>query len=135
VKTILLIAFISINQYSYAQAPLNDECSGAVTINALVTCDYTFGTTVKATSSLSQDICSGELPIKVKDVWYKFTSDGSLSFVIKVKAIKGTLAISLYKNSCDYSSYVACANSLGDNLAQINVGVLPQEPITIVFIL
>lgn len=78
-KKIIFLFFIFIaaifSENLYAQAPANDDCSGAIEIplNTNTTC-YTIltGTTLGATQSLPG--CSG---IADDDVWYKFTTISS----------------------------------------------------------
>lgn len=108
----------------YAQAPANDEYTGAAAMSISATCSSAAGSTFKCTQSLPQNLCAGEISYTAKDAWYKFQTDGSFSIDVKAKPVSGALVLALYANTADEDGYVSCANSLGDGVAQLKMGVL-----------
>jgi hypothetical protein len=120
-----LVAFLGSFNFAVAQLATNDDCSQAVQMNPSTKCHLVTGYTTGATTSLPVDVCAGIVPFPVRDVWYKFSATGSLTYMISAKPFTVPVVISLYTNSCNNLSYVACANSLGLGYAQLNIGVLP----------
>lgn len=112
-------------QTGYAQAPANDEYTGAAAMNISATCTSVAGSTFKCTQSLPQNLCAGEISYTVKDAWYKFQTDGSFSIDVKAKPVFGSLVLALYANTADEDGYISCTNSQGDGVAQLKMGVLP----------
>ncbi len=71
----------------YAQAPANNECSGAIALAAPTgTCSNTAGTTVGATLSMAAAPCNGNPD---DDVWYSFVASTT---DVKID-ISGTVAV------------------------------------------
>jgi glucose/arabinose dehydrogenase len=74
---ISIICFcLFLNQFVFAAAPLNDDCSGAILLNSATTCTLTAGSVSNATSSgIAANVSCGGLADD--DVWYKFVAVGS----------------------------------------------------------
>src|SRR5215510_4618033 len=119
--TILIIALSAFSQFSFAQTPVNDLCTGATLMIPAASCSFIPGSSIYATQSRPQDPCAGDVLFTVKDVWYKFISNGAFAISIKVKQTSIPMAVTLYSNSCDNLTYIACANSVGNGVAQISV--------------
>jgi Metallo-peptidase family M12/Secretion system C-terminal sorting domain/Fibronectin type III domain len=98
--------------------PVNDECSGAITlpINASSTCtNILTGTNIGATLSYSD--CYDD---DVRDVWYKFTATGtSHTITVAPTSIGGMydVVFEVLANSCSNSSFV-CQNATSDYNAE-----------------
>ena len=121
-----LLVFCILSQAGRAQIPVNDDYTGAVAMSISAACSAVAGSTFKCTQSLPQNLCAGELPYTVKDLWYKFVTDGSFSIDVKAKPASGILVLALYASTADESGYVSCTNSLGDGVAQLKMGMLPS---------
>jgi len=109
-KALLHIVFLFFCFVSLGQAPVNDNCSGAINIVGDSICTATSGTLFNATISTS--ITSNTN----KDVWYSFRATSTTAF-ITVDAYQGPKATSdLYPviqffSSCSASSMTAIATS------------------------
>ena len=109
-KALLHIVFLFFCFVSLGQAPVNDNCSGAINIVGDSICTATSGTLFNATISTS--ITSNIN----KDVWYSFRATSTTAF-ITVDAYQGPKATSdLYPviqffSSCSASSMTAIATS------------------------
>ena len=68
--TLLLAIALTINIYSFAQAPANDECAGAISLTQNDSCITTAGDIDGATESL-WPYCGGGI---ANDVWYSFVA-------------------------------------------------------------
>jgi hypothetical protein len=83
-----------------AQAPINDDCTGAVALPVSATCSYTQYTTTNATSSvgISNPTCGNYLG---NDVWFKFIAPASGAVEINTNIGQITDGVmSLYSGSC-----------------------------------
>jgi hypothetical protein len=94
--------------------PLNDDCSGAVTLVSNISCANTAGTSIAATQS--QAGCSGTAN---DDVWYKFVAV-STNETITITNTSGTTDIvtQVFSGSCGSLSSIKCQDS-------------PNSPITL----
>jgi len=108
----LLYSFNSV----FAQAPVNDECSGAILINTIsyddLTSAYTNGSTTSATRSSPNPSCITSSDNN-DDVWYKFVAVTQTELLRFHNDIATSLA-------CGYALYdgcggteIACNNNLG----------------------
>jgi hypothetical protein len=112
-KLLLLLLICNLRIVSVlAQAPANDNCSGAValTVNADNLCAVTLtGTTVGATESqVGCNFTSAD-----DDVWYKFTATAS-SHKIQVASNSGSLqnpVFEVFSGGCGSLSSLGCVNN------------------------
>ncbi|MCP9756850.1 hypothetical protein EGI26_16925 [Lacihabitans sp. CCS-44] len=108
---LLLIGTLKV-AYIFAQAPANDNCSGAtvLTVNSDNLCTTTLtSTTVGATES--QPGCN--FTFADDDVWFKFTATAT-SHKIQVASNSGTLqnpVFEVFSGSCGSLSSLACVNN------------------------
>lgn len=96
------------------QALANDECSNAITIvpAADASCNEVSGTTLGATQSSRDNICSGNTLIgPVGDVWYRFNATSTSH---RVRLIKGTgrLGFQVFSGNCGSLVSLGCSGLL-----------------------
>ncbi|MCC6251134.1 MAG: PKD domain-containing protein [Bacteroidia bacterium] len=106
-----------------AAPPPNDDCPGSVLTPGL-TCSYTAGTTVNATSSgVSAPTCGGDPD---DDVWYTFTAP-STNVTITAQATSGIdIVLTCYQdNSCVTPTQVGCVdNTFAGGTEVLNLNTL-----------
>jgi len=97
-----------------AQAPSNDNCSGAITLvpAAGINCAAPIsGTTVGATQSIAPITCSGYTSSVSEDVWYRFTATYT-THQITVTAISNfDIVLDVRTGTCNGAN-IACADNL-----------------------
>jgi large repetitive protein len=106
---ILVFAFISVK--SLAQAPANDDCSGAIelTVNANNLCGTsTTGTTIDAT--LSQPGCNFSSSAD-DDVWYKFTATANIHKIEVTPITLKNAVFEVLSNTCGSLTSLACVDN------------------------
>lgn len=112
-RLLLILLFFNLTIVSVlAQAPANDNCSGAVslTVNSDNLCSVTLtGTTVGATESqVGCNFTSAD-----DDVWYKFTATAT-SHKVQVASNSGSLqnpVFEVFSGSCGTLSSLGCINN------------------------
>lgn len=62
-------------------APINDDCSSAITLTPNTTCSTTSGDIAGATQSYAGNTCQSGL---IQDVWYKFTASSNGTYTIRL---------------------------------------------------
>jgi len=88
--------------------PANNECSGAITLTAGVSCSYTAGSTTGATQSLAG--CTGNAD---DDVWYQFTATAT-SQTVQVQSGSGFDAVfQVYSGVCGGLTSLVCRDATG----------------------
>jgi hypothetical protein len=103
-----LLSFFFINCFS--QAPVNDECSGAIqlTVNSDNSCTTSYtGGMANATESLPSCLSGG---YGAKDVWFKFTAIASSQRII-VDNTGWNFVFQVYSGTCGNLSSIACVNT------------------------
>ncbi len=90
-KTGCLLLALGITALSHAQAPANDECTGAVSLTVNSTCIPVNGTTIGATQSTTlPDPDCGDVGSFDDDVWYTFTpGTGQTAVTIDFTSVSG----------------------------------------------
>ncbi|MBL7818568.1 MAG: gliding motility-associated C-terminal domain-containing protein [Saprospiraceae bacterium] len=130
IKILLFVCFILRGSLSFAQAPANNECEGAITINNVsngINCSANGAfTNVRATPSTVTSVSC--LSANGADVWFKFTA---LKTDVRITVIGatstdpgGTLRrpeVALYYGTtCDDKTEVRCDRDLtGDNTVEL----------------
>ncbi|MEP7229317.1 MAG: T9SS type A sorting domain-containing protein [Ginsengibacter sp.] len=102
----------------FAQAPANDDCSGAISVNTIpyndLTTGYTNANTTGATRSTPDPSCITSSDNN-DDVWYKFVAVTSTELLRVVSAVNGstytTVGYALY-DGCG-GTEIACNNQMG----------------------
>ncbi|PSK90302.1 T9SS type A sorting domain-containing protein [Taibaiella chishuiensis] len=92
----------------------NDNCSGAIAINALS--GTVSGTTNGATESMPAGACEGELSNQARDVWYSVTADvtGNLAVLTDEFPFQDDMVWEAYSGTCgNLSAAIACSDTLG----------------------
>ncbi len=110
--------------YFLTQAPINDNCFGAISINPSNTCIPVSGTTSNATQSLIG--CTG---VANDDVWYSFVANQS-NLAVQVSGSTGfNPVVEVFSGGCSINSSLACVNNNGNggteiaNLSNLIIGV------------
>ncbi|MEP7106478.1 MAG: T9SS type A sorting domain-containing protein [Ferruginibacter sp.] len=115
---ICLCLFVFSSNKIFAQAPVNDDCSGAISINTVpyddFTTAYTSVNTTGATRSAPDPACiTGN--DNNDDVWYKFVAVTSTELLRAVSAVQGSVytavGYALY-DACG-GTEIACNNQMG----------------------
>lgn len=125
--TMLVIAMFGATMATKAQAPANDDCSGAValTVNPSTTCTTSAtGTTLNATQSTAPNPSCGLAGGTNDDVWYSFVAT-SVSHTITLSNISGTstdLQISTYSGTCGALTEIQCSNPVVTTVGGLTVG-------------
>lgn len=88
--------------------PVNDDCSGAITLTATSTCSSIAGTVLGSTQSAASDSCASYYSSSAYDVWYKFVAVAN-NQTITVKGSESFDAVILLKDSCS-SLPIDCAD-------------------------
>ena len=111
-KLLLLLLFVISFMKIYAQAPANDNCSGAIelTVNANNLCGTsTEGTTIGATQS--QAGCN--FSVADDDVWYKFTATAITHKISATAITMSDPVLEVFSGSCGSLISLVCVNDLG----------------------
>lgn len=107
----LLLLSVFFSPLLFAQAPANNDCSGAITLSAATP---VAGTVWNATASSSIPVgCAIGTPDD--DVWYKFTATATTVATISLSAVGTNLAatgamMQLFSGTCGSLTSLACAN-------------------------
>jgi hypothetical protein len=97
------LAALCLGSSAFAQAPANDNCSGAITLSVNSTCVGTAGNATGATQS--QAGCTGTAN---DDVWYKFVAT-STSHNVSVTGASGYDAVlQVFSGTCGSLSSLSC---------------------------
>lgn len=80
--------------------PVNDNCSGAITLTASSSCNYIAGTVTGSTQLGASDSCETYFSTAAYDVWYKFVAVAN-NQTITVKGSESFDAVILLKDSCN----------------------------------
>ncbi len=118
----------------YPPPPINDDCSGAITIFADTICTYHTFTTSGATpsSGVSPPTCANNV---IADVWIKVVvpTSGNLIFDSQNQGV-GTRGMAIYSGSCGSLVLIACDSSDINHMPRINrTGLTPGSTIYIRF--
>ena len=102
--------------YPHSVSPVNDECSGAITLNVNEgsNCTNVYSADVKdLTQSLAPCIAMGYY--EANDVWYKFTATGATHTLTLTPEVYTDFAIQVYSGSCNSLSSIACIDNSSVN--------------------
>jgi len=111
--SILLFSFCSYSGLAFAQ-PSNDNCLGAISLTASVSCTPITGTLANATQSSSG--CAG---VADDDVWYSFVATQTALSVQVSGGATFNPVIQVYSGSCSAFASLACTNSNGNGGTEI----------------
>jgi hypothetical protein len=98
---------------SYAQAPANDECTGAITlpVNTTGVCSQTAGTTIAATTSAQPMPCATN---SFPDVWYTFTAANTQQTITVSDFSTSSFAnVGVYSGTCAGLTSLSCTGTTG----------------------
>lgn len=104
IKLFFISALLTLK--AMAQAPINDNCAGAILVNVGSGCNIISANNANATLSLPAHSCNGNAGF---DIWYKCIVPTSGN--IQLNSIKGTVTdviASIYTGTCPSLSEVAC---------------------------
>jgi hypothetical protein len=102
----------------FAQAPANDDCSGAIAVTTNpfgATCTSpTAASTVNATSTVPAPSCASAA-IANDDIWYIFTASSQSVIVRVTNAVQvpsgtGNISMEVYSGTCGTLTSITCAN-------------------------
>ncbi|MEZ0007192.1 hypothetical protein ABH942_002571 [Flavobacterium sp. 28YEA47A] len=122
--TFYLMALLFLSYQAYAQAPVNDNCSGATTlsVNTDLSCTLkTSGTLLGATSS---NVVSSQGFTPRDDVWYAFTATATLHKIRlqNVQSNNTSLGMEVFKGSCTQPISVAFSSNYSIPASGLIVG-------------
>lgn len=104
-KKILLLTMLAISNNTFAQ-PANDNCSGAVTLTQVASCNPINGTTVNATYSIPSSPCATGSD---DDVWYKFVATTATPTIKVVSSSSFNAVVDLRLGACTGTN-ISCAD-------------------------
>lgn len=117
-----LVLFTLFFARASAQAPSNDECTGAVSLVSATTCTATSGTVVSATQSSGlQAGCSGSA---YYDVWYSFVA-ATANPTITLSGLGSNFTspgVMLFKGLCPALTAIGCASGKSLTASGLTVG-------------
>ncbi|MFL9842834.1 T9SS type A sorting domain-containing protein [Flavobacterium rhizosphaerae] len=126
-QALFFILSLSVCADSYAQAPANDDCSGAIpiTVNSNLTCtSVTSGTTVNATESMAAAPCSGT---PNDDVWFSFVAQSTtqqitISNVVAVQGTSTDMYFQVLDGTCGSTTSLLCSDPNSNLASGLTVG-------------
>ena len=104
---------------AHAQAPANDNCTGAIALTAGATCTPVAGTNANATAStgVSAPSCGGTITTGANDVWYSAVVPASGGLTVATSAATGSnvddTVVELFTGTCGSLTSVACNDDAG----------------------
>lgn len=118
---------IDVSATACSPGPVNDECTGAVTLDVNLTCETTAGTVQDATQSLPAIVCNNFEGIANDDVWYSFVATGPNQTI----TVDGTdtldAVIQLFEGGCGNLTDLACSDaSIGGGVEEITTSDLVE---------
>ncbi len=115
----ILICLFSFKKIVSAQAPVNDDCIGAILLNVSPDYqgNYISGTTVDATDSGMNDACNG---VGDDDVWYKFGVTNTSQWVF-LYPYSNDAVMSFYTGTCMSLDSLTCVNEKIGNSPEIKL--------------
>ncbi len=115
----ILICLFSFNKIVSAQAPVNDDCIGAILLNVSPDYqgNYISGTTGDATDSGMNDACNG---VGDDDVWYKFGVINTSQWVF-LYPYSNDAVMSFYTGTCMSLDSLTCVNEEIGNSPEIKL--------------
>jgi hypothetical protein len=114
-------SFVLSADMSSGQAPVNDECTGAIllTVNTDNSCTNTYsGDLGYCTQSYPSCVSSG---YEAKDVWFKFVATSSSQKIILTPLTYRDYVFELLGGSCGNLTSIACVNSGGANESDVAI--------------
>lgn len=93
------------------QPPVNDECSGAISLTQTATCNPTNGTTINATQSIAGLLCAGFTGTADDDVWYKFVATTSNQTITVSGFSSFDAVVDLRSGACNGTN-INCADAV-----------------------
>jgi hypothetical protein len=118
-QVLLSIIYIQLvfSSVIFAQAPANDDCSGAIAVTPTAfgsSCTSVIAaTTLNATASSPLPSCGAS--VADDDIWYSFTAGSSAAIIrvsngLQIPSGTANIAIEVYSGSCGSLSSVFCIN-------------------------
>ncbi|MCC3156272.1 T9SS type A sorting domain-containing protein [Hymenobacter sp. 15J16-1T3B] len=114
-----LAAAVLLAPAAWAQAPANDDCTGAVSLTPAATCVTTTGTITGATQSQAPIACAGFTSGSAKDVWYKFVATGTAHAVTFNSTFDGVLEG--FSGACSSLASMGCADATVGGTETLNM--------------
>ena len=102
---------IDLSATTCAQPPANNDCAGAISLAAGISCTPVTGTTLLATQSQPADSCNGFLGVANDDVWYMFTATATDMTVAVLGGDGFDAVVELFEGTCGSLSEIGCADA------------------------
>ncbi|MBX2973638.1 MAG: T9SS type A sorting domain-containing protein [Flavobacteriales bacterium] len=108
-------------------APVNDDCTGAISVTPTTICDPVAGTTLMATESMPAEECSTYTGNANNDVWYSFVATSSVMTISTTTAFDGVLLA--YRGTCASLQPIDCIDDAlsGEEETLILSGLTPTN--------
>ncbi|QNH62486.1 T9SS type A sorting domain-containing protein [Hymenobacter sediminicola] len=108
-----LAAALLLAPAAWAQAPANDNCTGAIALTPGATCTVVTGTNENATASTAPvPSCGGTTTTGSNDVWYSVIVPAGGAVTVTTSSITGSpfvdSVIELYSGTCASPTYLTC---------------------------
>lgn len=101
---------INLSTVACPNAPDNDECAGAISLNSNVNCVVSYFNTTGATQTLAPILCEGFTSPNANDVWFSFTATNA-SHTIGVGGFDDADAmVELFSGTCASPVSMQCAD-------------------------
>ena len=118
---------IELSATACTPGPVNDDCTGAITLDVNLTCETTAGTVQDGTQSLPGITCNNFLGNANDDVWYSFVATGPNQTI----TVDGTdtldAVIQLFEGGCGNLTDLACADgTIGGDVEEITTSDLVE---------
>jgi len=106
--------------------PVNNGCGTPTSITPQLTCQFLTGTTITSTETFPPSTCSGFTGSAANDVWYSFTTGGTINVTITVDGSPSFDAVLGLYSACNAASLITCIDATVEGgVETINAGVLP----------
>ncbi|UOG75078.1 T9SS type A sorting domain-containing protein [Hymenobacter tibetensis] len=125
---------------AWAQAPANDNCTGAIPLTVGAICTLTTGTNVNATDGATPAPSCGDTSIPAsKDVWYSLVVPAGGSFNVSTSAVAGSsfddTVVEIYSGTCNSLTSIGCNDDILDGEERFSsVTVRGQTPGNTVYV-
>jgi len=108
-----LAAALLLAPAAWAQAPANDNCSGAIPLTAGTTCTTVLATNVNATASgLALTGCATNITVANNDVWFSVVVPATGVVIVTTSEVAGSAfddpVMQLYSGSCAAPTLLGC---------------------------
>lgn len=96
--------------YTLGCTPVNDDCSGAISLTPASTCINTAGTVAAATASSPASACGGTAN---DDVWYSFVAAATSQTITVAGSSSFDAVVGLLSGTCGGLSSITCVDATG----------------------